>query len=120
MEAASTPVAPAGTGAGTKHVPGIDSPAQSPSSARWPSGHRPAGTADEGALNTAIAHSAGGAGSRAIDRDIKSERGTARGRLDPAPAGDARTIGARVATTRTPVLDGRNQRAVIRTVPRIT
>lgn len=122
MEGALTPVAPADTEAGIQHVPGIDSlGAVRPARHDRPQGIRPAGGAVvEGSLDTVVAHSAGGAGSRAINRDIQSDRRTERGRLDRASAGAIGTIGARVVTTRAPVLDGRSERAVIRTVPRIT
>jgi hypothetical protein len=84
MEGALTPVALADTGRGIQHVPGISS---------------------QRALNTAVAHLVGDAGSRSIGRDTQSDRRTARDVLARAAAG-ARTFGAPVVTTSASVLDG--------------
>lgn len=97
MEGALTPITPADTGRGIQHVPGIGS---------------------QGSLNAAVAHRAGHAGSPAIGRDTQSDRRTASDVLARVAAG-AKATGALVTTTSAPVLDGRSERAVIRTVPRI-
>lgn len=97
MEGAHTPITPADTGRGIQHVPGIGS---------------------QGSLNAAVAHRAGHAGSPAIGRDTQSDRRTASDVLARVAAG-AKATGALVTTTSAPVLDGRSERAVIRTVPRI-
>jgi hypothetical protein len=68
-----------------------------------------------------LPHSAGGRECRAIDRNIPERQGAGSALLQTeSPPSAFGTIGARVVTTRAPLLDGRSERAVIRTVPRIT